>query len=146
MKNCEIHFPCCHNVMLSCLNSKMHRLQLVEMINNMTFLLYKGETKLIKPVEYLVRFHVSSALPISRRTVVQLKMNLPENRVYLWNDITFMCHQMAEFWAEKCCLPPLLSECLMLGFYEVGRGAFSRCLSHTPSLCAHPLFMVQRHA
>lgn len=36
------------------------------------------------------------------------------------------------FSAEKCYLPPLLSEFLMLGFYEVGRGAFSYCLHRTP--------------
>lgn len=50
------------------------------------------------------------------------------------------------FSAEKCYLPPLLSEFLMLGFYEAGSGAFSCCLRRTPiSVLIHYLWRIGTH-
>lgn len=54
---------------------------------------------------------------------------------------------MAEdFQLRNAIFPPLFSEFLMLGFYEVGRGAFSCCLRRTPiSVFIHYLWCISTH-
>lgn len=88
-----------------------------------------------------------SALPNYCHPVVQQKRNLLENRYCTPDDWKFMCHQMAEdFQLRNAIFPPLLSEFLMLGFYEVGRGAFSCCLRRTPSsVLIHYLWRIGTH-
>ncbi len=88
-----------------------------------------------------------SALPNQCRPVVQLERNLLENeRLYARRYEIYVPPNGRGFSAEKCYLPPLLSEFLMLGFYEVGRGAFSCCLHHTPiSVLIHYLWRIGTH-
>lgn len=88
-----------------------------------------------------------SALPHQCHPVVQQERNLLENRDCTLDDLKFMCHQMAEdFQLRNAIFPPLLSEFLMLGFYEVGRGAFSCCLRRTPiSVLINNLWRIGTH-
>lgn len=93
-----------------------------------------------------LRFQIS-ALPNRCHPVVQLERNLLENRDCTPADLKCMCHQMAEdFRLRNAIFPPLLSEFLMHGFYEAGRGAFSCCLRRTPiSVLIHYLWRIGTH-
>lgn len=80
-------------------------------------------------------------------TLLQLRKNFLENTdCALAISEIYMPPNGRGFSAENGCLPPLLCEFLMLGFYGVGRGAFSYCLRRTPIfVLIHYLLLAGTH-